>query len=162
MSSGISAKKTVPESATEDPTKNISAPHLPFPTLADKVRRPFKIFSLVFFLAIVVGALVANWHIFLKVIGLVALAVLIHNALALNIGYWSGRLFRLPVADTRAVAIEVGIQNSALGLVLVFNFFNGLGGMAIIVAWWGVWHIIAGLFTAFLFTRRALPEPLPQ
>jgi BASS family bile acid:Na+ symporter len=133
-----------------------------FPTLADKVRRPFKIFSLVFFLAIVVGALVANWQIFLKVIGLVALAVLIHNALALNIGYWSGRLFRLPVTDTRAVAIEVGIQNSALGLVLVFNFFEGLGGMAIIVAWWGVWHIIAGLFTAFLFTRRALPAPLPQ
>ena len=133
-----------------------------FPALADKVRKPFKIFSLIFFMAIVVGALAANWQIFLKVIGLVALAVLIHNALALNIGYWSGRLFRLPVADTRAVTIEVGIQNSALGLVLVFNFFEGLGGMAIIVAWWGVWHIIAGLITAFVFTRRALPGDRPR
>jgi BASS family bile acid:Na+ symporter len=53
--------------------------------------------------------------------------------------------------------IEVGIQNSALGLVLVFNFFEGLGGMAILVAWWGIWHIIAGLITAFIFTRFALP-----
>ncbi len=128
-----------------------------FPTLADRVRRPFKIFTLVFFIAIVCGALAANWNIFLKVIGLVALFVFIHNALALNLGYWSGRLFRLDEADSRACCIEVGIQNSALGLVLVFNFFEGLGGMAIVVAWWGIWHIIAGLITAFIFNRRALP-----
>jgi len=128
-----------------------------FPTLADKVRRPFKIFTLVFFIAIVCGALAANWSIFLKVIGLVVIFVFIHNALALNLGYWSGRLFKLDEADSRAVCIEVGIQNSALGLVLVFNFFEGLGGMAILVAWWGIWHIIAGMITAFIFTRRALP-----
>ena len=107
---------------------------------------------------IVLGALAANWKIFLEVIGLVVLVVLLHNALALNIGYWSARLFRLPERDSRAVAIEVGIQNSALGLVLVFNFFGGLGGMAILVGWWGIWHIVAGLITAFIFTRFALPE----
>lgn len=129
-----------------------------FPRLADKVRRPFKIFTLVFFILIVLGALAANWKIFLDVIGLVVLVVFLHNALALNIGYWSGRLARLAERDSRAVAIEVGIQNSALGLVLVFNFFDGLGGMAILVAWWGIWHIVAGLATAFIFTRRKLPE----
>ena len=128
-----------------------------FPVLADKFRKPFKIFSLVFFMVIVCGALAANWSIFLKVVGLVMLIVLLHNALALNLGYWSGRLCRLDERDSRAVCIEVGIQNSALGLVLVFNFFEGLGGMAILVAWWGIWHIIAGLITAFIFTRFALP-----
>lgn len=128
-----------------------------FPALADKVRKPFKIFSLVFFMVIVCGALAANWSIFLKVVGLVMLIVLLHNALALNLGYWSGRLCRLDERDSRAVCIEVGIQNSALGLVLVFNFFEGLGGMAILVAWWGIWHVIAGLITAFIFTRFALP-----
>ncbi len=129
-----------------------------FPSLADRVRKPFKIFSLVFFIIIVCGALAANWSIFLRVIGLVAFFVLLHNALALNLGYWSGRLFGLDDRDTRAVTIEVGIQNSALGLVLVFNFFEGLGGMAIIVAWWGIWHIIAGLITAFIFTRIPLKD----
>ncbi len=128
-----------------------------FPGLADRIRRPFKIFSLVFFLAIVGMALALNWMIFLQVIGLVVFAVFLHNALALNLGYWSARLFRLREDDCRAVSIEVGIQNSALGLVLVFNFFGGLGGMAILVAWWGVWHILAGLLTAFVFTRRPLP-----
>lgn len=129
-----------------------------FPGMADKVRKPFKIFTLVFFILIVLGALAANWKIFLDVIGIVILVVFIHNAVALNIGYWSGRLLRLAEKDVRAVAIEVGIQNSALGLILVFNFFGGLGGMAILVAWWGIWHIIAGLTTAFIFTRMRLPE----
>ncbi len=128
------------------------------PALSEKIKKPFKIFSLVFFIIIVAGALAANWQNFLNYVGIVILAVLLHNALALNTGYWSGRIARLPEQDCRAVSIEVGIQNSALGLVLVFNFFDGLGGMAILVAWWGIWHIIAGLITAFIFTRRPIPE----
>ncbi|MCP4625868.1 MAG: bile acid:sodium symporter family protein [bacterium] len=127
------------------------------PSLVLKVRKPFKIFSLIFFLGIVAGALVANWHNFINYVGLVFFGVLIHNALALNLGYWSGRALRLNEPDSRAVSIEVGIQNSGLGLVLVFNFFEGLGGMAIITAWWGIWHIIAGLTAAFIFSRRPLP-----
>ncbi len=128
------------------------------PICSKKVQKPFKIFSLVFFIIIVAGALAANWHYFLTYVGIVIFAVLLHNALALNTGYWFGKLAKLPERDCRAVSIEVGIQNSALGLVLVFNFFDGLGGMAILVAWWGIWHIIAGLITAFIFTRRALPQ----
>jgi len=129
-----------------------------FPRLADRVRKPFKIFALVFFILIVIGALAANYKIFFQVIGLVIIAVFIHNALALNIGYWTARLFRLDEGSCRAVSIEVGIQNSALGLILVFNFFDGMGGMAILVGWWGVWHIFAGLITAFIFTRFGVPE----
>jgi BASS family bile acid:Na+ symporter len=128
-----------------------------FPGLADRVRKPFKIFSLGFFILIVCGALAANWQHFLHYVGLVILAVFVHNLLALNIGYWAARAARLDERDSRAVSIEVGIQNSALGLVLVFNFFNGLGGMAILVAWWGIWHIISGLTAAWLFSRRGLP-----
>lgn len=128
-----------------------------FPGIADKVRRPFKIFSLVFFIIIVAGALLANWKNFISYVSIVILAVFLHNLLALNIGWWAAKLFRLSERDSRAVSIEVGIQNSALGLVLVFNFFGGLGGMAIVVAWWGTWHIIAGLAAAFIFSRRKIP-----
>jgi len=128
-----------------------------FPSLIDRIRKPFKVFSFLVFIAFVGSALAANWQIFLKVIGLVVFVVLIHNALALSLGYWSGRLFRLEGRDVRAVSIEVGIQNSALGLILIFNFFDGLGGMAIIAAWWGIWHIIAGLSVATFWSRRPLP-----
>ena len=129
-----------------------------FPNLAQKFKKPFKIFSLVFFIIILCGAVAANWEYFMKYVGIVMLAVFIHNALALNLGYWSGKIARLDERDCRAVSIEVGIQNSALGLVLVFGFFDGLGGMAILVAWWGTWHIIAGLVTAAIFNLKKLPE----
>lgn len=129
-----------------------------FPGLADRVRRPFRIFTLVFFVLIVCGALAANWQNFLQYVGLVVFGVFVHNFIALNLGYWAGHLAGLAEADKRAVCLEVGIQNSALGLVLVFNFFGGMGGMAIVVAWWGIWHIIAGLAAAFILSRRPLPE----
>ncbi len=123
------------------------------PRLVERVRRPFKVLTVVIFIGVVGAALGANWSIFLKVIGLVAFAVLLHNALALSLGYSAGRLAGLVPRDVRAVTLEVGIQNSALGLVLVFNFFEGLGGMAVLVAWWGIWHIVSGLTVAAIWSR---------
>ncbi len=128
-----------------------------WPKLVDKVRHPFKVLAVLVFLGLIVLALAANLDIFFEALGVVMLAVLLHNALALSTGYCSGRLARLPDRDVRAVTIEVGIQNSALGLILIFNFFGGLGGMAITAGWWGVWHIIAGLSLAFVWSRK-LPE----
>ncbi len=132
-----------------------------WPQRVARLRRPFRIFSVIVFLAVVALALAANWRIFLHVVGLVVVVVFLHNALALSLGYGAGRLARLPEADVRAVTIEVGIQNSALGLVLVFNFFDGLGGMAIIAAWWGIWHIVAGLTLSFFWSRRTAVEAVP-
>ena len=69
------------------------------------------------------------------------------------IGCFTSKLFKLQEKDVRAITIEVGIQNSGLGLILIFNFFDGLGGMALIAAWWGIWHIIAGLSLAFYWNK---------
>jgi BASS family bile acid:Na+ symporter len=32
-----------------------------------------------------------------------------------------------------------------------------LGGMAIIAAWWGIWHIVSGLIVAFVWSRKPIP-----
>lgn len=125
-----------------------------WPRFAGCVRRPFRIFSLLVFAAFVIGALAANRDHFVAHIGSVAALVLVHNALALGTGYGVGRLAGLGEGDRRALALEVGIQNSGLGLLLIFNFFGGLGGMAIVAAWWGVWHLISGLSLAFFWSRR--------
>jgi BASS family bile acid:Na+ symporter len=128
-----------------------------YPRLVEKIRRPFKIVAVVIFCLFVATALGANWQNFLRAIGLVAFGVFLHNALALSLGYASARVFGLEERDRRAVAIEVGIQNSALALLLIFQFFGGLGGMAIIAGWWGIWHIISGLSVALFWSRRPLP-----
>ena len=130
-----------------------------YPNLADRLRGPMKIFSLGAFGLFVVGALAANWQHFLDNVGAVAVAVFLHNGFAILIGYWVARGLRSPVYDARAIGIEVGIQNSALGLILVFSFFDGLGGMAIVAAWWGVWHLISGLTVSTWWSRRPAPVP---
>lgn len=40
--------------------------------------------------------------------------VLIHNICGYSLGYWSGRLFKLPESDCRTIALEVGMQNAGL------------------------------------------------
>jgi bile acid:Na+ symporter, BASS family len=79
--------------------------------------------------------------------------VIVHNALGLGGGYALATLAGLSPFDRRAVTIETGIQNSGLGLVLIFGFFGGLGGMAIVAAFWGVWHAISGLALARFMSR---------
>ncbi len=120
---------------------------------AERIRKPFQVFSLVAFAGFVVLALANNWSHFLKSLELIFVLVAIHNGLAFLTGYVSGWLGRLDVLDRRAVTIEVGIQNSGLGLVLIFNFFDGKGGMAIIAAWWGVWHLLAGSSLALYWSQ---------
>jgi bile acid:Na+ symporter, BASS family len=132
-----------------------------YPDFAARARRPFRILSLGVFALFVLLALGANWDYFLKYTSRVVLAVFLLNALGLALGYAAAAAARLPQADRRAVSIEVGIQNSGLGLILIFNFFGGLGGMAITAAWWGIWHILAGLSLASWWRRRP-PAPAAE
>lgn len=116
-----------------------------FPRITRFFQKFMKYLSIVVFLAFVVIALKGNWQYFLDYVGYVALAVFLHNAMALLIGYSGSAVTGLKERDRRAVAIETGIQNSGLGLILIFNFFAGLGGMAVVAAFWGIWHIVSGL-----------------
>jgi BASS family bile acid:Na+ symporter len=125
-----------------------------FPDFAHKLHKPMRSFSLGVFVVFVLGALALNWGTFRQYGNYVVWIVLLHNALALSGGYGFGRLAGLPERDRRAVAFETGIQNSGLGLVLVFNFFGGLGGMAIVTAWWGIWHIVAGMSLSGFWMKR--------
>jgi len=131
-----------------------------WPDLAARARTPMKYFSLGFFLLFVLAALGANWQYFVGYVGMVVGVVFTHNASALATGYGLAWMTGLPEPDRRAVSIECGIQNSGLGLILIFNFFDGLGGMAVVAAWWGIWHIVAGLSLATVWSMHP-PAPAP-
>ena len=125
-----------------------------YPAVAKKLLKPMRVFSMVVFAIFVSGALAANFQYFRQYGSSVIGLVFIHNALALGTGYGLSKLFGLAERDARAVSFETGIQNSGLGLVLIFNFFGGLGGMAIITAWWGIWHIFAGMTLSTYWMKR--------
>lgn len=124
------------------------------PELAQKMAKWLKPLSILIFIGFVAVAFSLNYDIFKKVIHLVILIVLIHNAVALSSGYLLARIFSLPLADQKTLTIETGIQNSGLGLLLIFTFFEGLGGMTIIAAWWGIWHILSGLAISWYWSGK--------
>ena len=128
------------------------------PRLTERIIKPMKYLSIVFFLLIVAMAFKNNFEFFLKHIKYVFLIVLIHNTIAYLTGYGLASLFKRHPKDRKTIAIETGIQNSGLGLVLLFNpkVFPPdmmVGGMAFIAAWWGIWHIISGLALAAWWGR---------
>ncbi|MDN5892857.1 MAG: bile acid:sodium symporter family protein [Nocardioides sp.] len=126
-----------------------------WPRAATRAHRVVGPISFLALAGIIVIGVSNNWDIFITYIGIVLLAVFLHDALALLLGYGIGRATRLPAASTRAMTFEVGIRNAGLGLLLVFTYFDGLGGMALVAAWWGIWDIIAGLCVATWWRRRS-------
>jgi BASS family bile acid:Na+ symporter len=130
-----------------------------FPQITEKLKKPIQYLSIVFFIVMIVLAFANNLELFLKYIYYVFFIVLIHNFLAFMTGYLLGFLFKVPKRDRRTITIETGIQNSGLGLVLLFNtkIFPqdmALGGMLFITAWWGIWHIVSGLSLSTYWSKR--------
>ena len=140
------------------------------PKVANVLKKPLQYLSIIVFIAMVIIIFTGNLDVFMKVIQYIFLVVLLHNLLALGIGYGTSTLLKLPYKDRRTVTIETGIQNSGLGLVLLLNpnifpdsgAWANNGGMLVITAWWGVWHIISGLTLAFLWRWRGRKEPNEQ
>lgn len=123
------------------------------PGLTKRLRTPLQFLSMGIFVAFIVIALAANWGLFLQFAGAVAALVVLHNTLALGAGFLTASAMRLSPFDRRAVMIETGIQNSGLGLVLIFGFFSGMGGMAVAAAFWGIWHAVSGIALAAWLAR---------
>lgn len=124
------------------------------PRLAARLRPAVTWFSLLALLGFIAAALAGNWTYFVAFLGILVLAVTIHDAVALAIGYTTAALGGLGTRERKAMTFEVGIRNAGLGLGLVFTFFGGLGGMAIVAGWWGIWDIIAGLAVAAFWARH--------
>ncbi|MCB4808692.1 bile acid:sodium symporter family protein [Tamlana sp. 62-3] len=126
-----------------------------FPVISLKLSKILKPLSIVIFGLIVVLAFSKNIDVFNNYIHYVLLIGVFHNFLAIMLGFVVAKLFKLSFINQKTIAIETGIQNSGLGLLLIFTFFNGLGGMAILAAFWGIWHIISGLGIAFFWSYKA-------
>ena len=136
------------------------------PGITKKISKPTQYISILLFLAMVVASFSQNFKLFIENLHFVCIIVLIHNGMALATGYFGARLAKLPIRDCRSLTVETGIQNSGLGLILLFNphifppeiWHGHYGGMLIITAWWGIWHIISGLTVSYLFRRKPIVE----
>jgi len=124
------------------------------PKLALSLARFFKIASLLFFVALIFLALYKNKDIFLDYVLYVFWIVLLHNLIAFLTGFSLAKAMGFSNENVKSITIETGIQNSGLGLLLIFTFFDGLGGMALLTAFWGIWHLISGLVLASIWGNQ--------
>lgn len=133
-----------------------------FPNLSKKIETPLKVFAMVLMMALAGLAFSKNTDQFLAYFDLFFWLVVAHNAIAITIGYVGAMLAQLPIADRRAIALEVGIQNGALALVIIFTFFPQASGMLLIAAFWGVWHLVSGLVLSFVWSRMPINDGSAQ
>jgi BASS family bile acid:Na+ symporter len=137
------------------------------PRVAKALAKPAQVLSILLFMAMVVVSvnkvltgLDSTWAVYAALLTALVV-VIIHNATVLGTGYYGATLMKVPSADRRSLTIETGIQNSGLGLALLLNpaifdpaVWHNNGGMVIVTALWGVWHIISGLTVATIFRRQ--------
>ena len=114
-----------------------------YPNQVKKYLKAIKVSSLLLFVALVIGALYSNWEKLPQYIQYVFGFVFIHNTMALMSGFGVGTLAGLPLPDKKSLTIETGIQNSGLALIISLNFFPDIPEMALLAAWWSIWHLIS-------------------
>jgi BASS family bile acid:Na+ symporter len=126
-----------------------------FPIFTQKCLKPIQGISMLLLAGFIGLGFWNNRIVFAAKIESIFFLVVLHNALAFAVGYFFARVSKLPLLDVKTISIETGIQNSALGLILIFNYFNGNPEMALIAALWGVWHLVGGTLLAFYWKNKA-------
>lgn len=108
----------------------------------------------VFAIVAIVCAVVAVSHDQIAKTGLVIFAVVVlHNTLGLALGYVLAKVFKMDLKKRKAMSIEVGMQNSGLGVALAMAHFSPLS--AVPSAIFSVWHNISGPVLATIFANMS-------
>ena len=103
-------------------------------------------------IVLIVAAVVAGSKGAIATSGLLIFAVVVlHNGIGYLLGFTAAKLSGMPLAKRKAIAIEVGMQNSGLGAALANAHFSPLA--AVPSAIFSVWHNISGALLANYFAR---------
>ena len=124
------------------------------PQIATKISKILKPISILIFVVFIAVAFYNNLNVFLNYIHYVFILVILHNIILYIVGFYIAKFSGLSYKNQKTLSIETGIQNSGLGLLLVFSFFEGLGGMAILVAFWAIWDILSSLLLASYWSYK--------
>lgn len=120
-----------------------------------QVKKTTKVLPLISVLGIVavVAAVVSlNTENIVKSGLLMFLVVVLHNGLGLSLGYLAGKILKLKYPDKKAIAIEVGMQNSGLAAALATAHFSALAALPSAI--FSVWHNISGPLLATWWSKK--------
>jgi len=105
-------------------------------------------------ICLIVAAVVSHNSEKIMTTGLVVFAVVIlHNLLGYACGFGIGRLLHMSIPKTKAISIEIGMQNSGLATSLAGTAFPDLAMATVPGAIFSVWHNISGAILANIYNR---------
>lgn len=110
-----------------------------------------SVVAIIFVIAVVVALNAAKLA---TVAGLVFLAVALHNAFGLLLGYSASRTIGLGQQQARAIAFEIGMENSGLAVALALVHLDPIA--AIPGAIFSVWHNLTGSTLAGFWNSRSM------
>ncbi|MDA4845797.1 bile acid:sodium symporter family protein [Hoeflea poritis] len=127
-------------------------------SLADRIEMPVSRIALVLFVVIVIGALAANWSLFVANLVLLGPLLVVLNIVLLMLGLGIARVMGLDHADGVAIAIETGVQNSTLGITvgsLIVEAASGLPPFSLPSGVYGITMYFVAVPFIYLMRRRA-------
>ncbi|MBO6540692.1 MAG: bile acid:sodium symporter [Rhizobiaceae bacterium] len=129
------------------------------PGLTATIERFVERLAVALFVIVVVGALAANWTLFVENLAVLGPAVVVLNAVLLSIGLGIARLFALDGRQATAISIETGIQNATLGITvgsLIVEQASALPPFSLPSGVYGITMYVVSL--PFVFWRRGLVD----
>ncbi|GJM12695.1 MAG: bile acid:sodium symporter [Pseudohongiella sp.] len=117
--------------------------------LASRAEPLIPTLSVLIILLIIAIVVALNADRLLDVGLLTLIAVVLHNLSGLAGGYYVSRLIGLDIKQSQTIAIEVGMQNSGLGVALATQFFSATAALP--GALFSIWHNISGSLLASIW-----------
>lgn len=115
----------------------------------NRVKSVFPLISVIA-IAVIIAIIVAVNQAQIQTMGwMLGLGVILHNGMGLSAGYWVSRILKFDVRTARTLSIEVGMQNSGLGVALALRHFSAAA--AIPGAIFSVWHNLSGSVLAAIW-----------
>jgi len=106
----------------------------------------------------IIGIIVALNHEKIETMILsVVVAVILHNLCGLYLGYSLSKLLGYDNVICKTIAIEVGMQNSGLGVALASKYF--VPAAALPGAIFSIWHNLSGAILASIWARENSEKP---
>ncbi|WP_299744909.1 bile acid:sodium symporter family protein [uncultured Rossellomorea sp.] len=131
-----------------------------FPSTVEKSLNVIPLISVLAIIIIVSAVVSANVNNIATSGAIIFTAVILHNLFGLGLGYGTGALMKLDESKRRAISIEVGMQNSGLGVALATAHFGPLAALPSVIA--AVWHNISGPILATFWSKKPVKEEIEE
>lgn len=131
-----------------------------FPGTVEKSLNVIPLISVLAIIIIVSAVVSANVENIATSGVIIFTAVILHNLFGLGLGYGTGVLMKLDESKRRAISIEVGMQNSGLGVALATAHFGPLAALPSVIA--AVWHNISGPILATFWSKKPVKEEIEE